>query len=91
VTPLKPAAPGEAPRPFPDIPRERLTVDLPTLVLWAVDDIALLPGLLDGLDDYVPNMILKKVPGATHWIVHEQPERVAGEIEAFARGADASQ
>ena len=24
-----------------------------------------------------------RVPGASHWIVHEQPERVAREIEAF--------
>jgi len=64
---------------------------VPTLVLWALDDIALLPGLLDGLDDYVPKMTLKKVSGATHWIVHEQPDRVAREIEAFARGAEASQ
>jgi pimeloyl-ACP methyl ester carboxylesterase len=27
--------------------------------------------------------VVKKVPGATHWIVHEQPRLVAGEIEAF--------
>jgi len=85
VTPLKPAAPGEPPRAFPDIARERLTVDVPTLVLWALDDVALLPGLLDGLEDFVPDLRLVKVPGATHWIVHEQPERVAREIERFAR------
>jgi len=85
VTPLKPAAPGEGPRVLPDIPRERLTVEVPTLVIWALEDVALLPGLLDGLEDYVPKMQLRKVPGATHWIVHERPDHVAGEIEAFAR------
>ena len=85
VTPLKPAAPGEPPRVFPELPRERFTVELPTLVLWAMDDIALLPGLLDGLEDYVPKMQLRKIPGATHWIVHEQPALVASEIERFAR------
>ncbi|SFM18901.1 alpha/beta fold hydrolase [Variovorax sp. OV329] len=85
VTPLKPAAPGEGPKVFPDIPRERLVVEVPTLVLWALDDVALLPGLLDGLEDYVPKMQLRKVPGATHWIVHERPDYVAREIEAFAR------
>jgi pimeloyl-ACP methyl ester carboxylesterase len=31
----------------------------------------------------VPKLDLKKVPDATHWIVHEQPELVAREIEAF--------
>jgi len=83
VTPLKPAAAGEAPRQFPDIPKARLTVAAPTLVLWALDDTALLPGLLDGLDDYVPQLTLRKVPNATHWIVHEQPALVAREIEDF--------
>lgn len=82
VTPLKPGAP------LPDaaaMPRERLTVERPTLVLWALDDHALLPGLLDGLQDYVPRLELEKIEGATHWIVHERPEFVAARIEAFQR------
>jgi len=83
VTPLKPPLEGQSLDAIPLLPRERLTVDVPTLVLWALDDSALLPGLLDGLDDYVPALELVKVPGATHWIVHEQPQRVAAEIEAF--------
>ena len=29
-------------------------VEVPTFVLWALDDAALLPGLLEGLEDYVP-------------------------------------
>ncbi len=83
VTPLKPAMPGHA---APDIAipsRERLTVDVPALVLWAMDDAALLPGLLDSLDDYVKDLTIHKVPGATHWIIHERPAFVAAEIEAF--------
>ena len=83
VSPLKPTPPGEAPRAFPVLPRERVTVDVPTLVIWAMDDVALLPGLLDRLDDFVPRLELKKVPGATHWIVHERPDWVAQEIERF--------
>ncbi|MDM0114456.1 alpha/beta hydrolase [Variovorax sp. J22R133] len=83
VTPLKPARAGEAPRDFPAVPRERFTVDAPTLVVWALDDAALLPGLLDGLEDFVPRAEIHKVPNATHWIVHEQPAWVAGEIERF--------
>jgi pimeloyl-ACP methyl ester carboxylesterase len=37
--------------------------------------------LIDGLEAYIPSLRLVRVPGATHWIVHEQPELVAGEIE----------
>ena len=85
VTPMKPAMPGQPAPQIPTLPRERLTIAAPTFVLWALDDSALLPGLLEGLEDYVPKLDLKKVPGATHWLVHEQPQLVASEIEAFVR------
>jgi len=88
VTPLKPAIPGQSAPEIPVLPRERLTVDVPTLVLWALDDAALLPGLLQGLDDYVANLRIRKVEGATHWIVHERPAFVADEIENFLRHRD---
>lgn len=83
VTPMKPAMPGQPAPIIPDVPRERFTVNIPTFVLWALGDVALLPGLLDGLEDYVPKLEIRKVPDATHWIVHEQPQFVAREIEAF--------
>ena len=83
VTPMKPALPGQPGPEIPVLPRERLVVNVPTFVFWALDDAALLPGLLEGLEDYVPKLEVKKVPNATHWIVHEQPQLVAREIEAF--------
>ncbi len=85
VTPMKPPLPGGTVDDIPTLPRERLMVGAPTLVLWALDDAALLPGLLEGLDDYVPTLEIRKVPHATHWIIHEQPQLVAQEIEAFQR------
>jgi len=60
---------------------EFVTVNVPTLVIWAEDDSALPPSLVDGLEAYIPRMRLVRVPGATHWIIHEQPELVAAEIE----------
>ncbi|PIF76901.1 pimeloyl-ACP methyl ester carboxylesterase [Variovorax sp. 54] len=83
VTPMKPPLPGQTVDSIPVLPRERLTVTMPTFVFWALDDAALLPGLLEGLEDYVPKLEVKKVPNATHWIVHEQPQLVAREIEGF--------
>ncbi|WHZ12666.1 MAG: Epoxide hydrolase [Burkholderiaceae bacterium] len=83
VTPLRPPLPGQPSTSIPSLPPERLRVEARTLVLWALDDLALLPGLLDGLEQYVPRLEVKKVPGATHWIVHEQPALAAREIEDF--------
>ncbi len=62
---------------------EFVTVHLPTLVLWGEADSALPPGLLDGLEAFVPDMHLVRVPGASHWIVHEQPALVAAEVDKF--------
>lgn len=63
------------------LPPEMVTVRVPTLVIWAEADTALPPSLLDGLPAYVPLMRLVRVPGATHWIVHERPSLVAQEID----------
>ena len=89
ASPLRPPRPGP---PHNDpaaaavmIPRDMLEVHLPTLVLWAMDDIALPAALLDGLQDYVPRMDLRRIEGATHWIVHEQPALVAAYLRDFLR------
>jgi pimeloyl-ACP methyl ester carboxylesterase len=58
-----------------------VTSRVPTLVIWAEDDIALPPTLLDGLDAFVPDLRIVRVPGATHWVVHERPALVITEIE----------
>jgi len=69
---------------FPD---EYVTVHLPTLVIWGEEDIALPRALVDGLDAWVPDLRLVRVPGATHWIVHERPALIAREIEQHLAGA----
>jgi len=62
---------------------EMLTIDVPTLVLWGMQDTALLPELVEGLDEYVPQLDLQRVPDASHWIIHEQPLLVADRLAAF--------
>ncbi len=84
ASPLRPPQ-GDAPADCATItlPRELLEVKLPTLVIWGLNDGALLPGLLNGLQDYVPQLQLEKVEGASHWILHEQPAVVAAHLQAF--------
>jgi pimeloyl-ACP methyl ester carboxylesterase len=72
------------------LPDEAVTVRVPTTVLWGERDRALLPGLLDGLDRWVPQLRLVRVPEASHWIVHEQPALVAAEIERTFSAASAA-
>jgi pimeloyl-ACP methyl ester carboxylesterase len=57
-----------------------VTVHLPTHVLWGLADRALLPALLDGLERWVPQLTVERVPEASHWIVHEQPARAVRTI-----------
>ncbi len=86
ASPLRPPSPGDASLMALQFTPEFVTVQVPTLVVWGEADVALLPALLDGLEVYVPRMRLVRVPGATHWIVHEQPALVAREIEAALKG-----
>jgi len=60
---------------------EFVTVRVPTRVVWGLGDIALPPTLLDGLEAYVPDLRIRRVEDATHWLVHERPALVCEEIE----------
>jgi epoxide hydrolase 4 len=86
ASPLRPPRSDDPAASAIELPREMLTVNLPTLVLWGMQDAALLPELLDGLEEYVPDLRIERVEDASHWIVHEQPGLVAEKLEAFLRG-----
>jgi len=66
----------KAPPPLPPL-------TLPTLVIWALDDLALPPENLDGLEDLVPNMTLAKVPDCGHFVPWEAPQAVNAAMEEF--------
>ena len=77
------AMPGSPPdlrdgAPEVDVPRDikipAVHVKVPTLVIWGEQDTALLPSLLDGLDEYVPDLQVHRIPDATHWVQHEAAE-----------------
>ena len=68
---------------LPELPAALLHIAVPTLVLWAQNDTALLPGLTQGLEAFVPELKLVPIARATHWLVHEQPARVIAEISGF--------
>lgn len=76
ASPLRPPQPHDPGAAGVTLPPEAITVRVPTRVLWALDDAALPPALLDGLGAWVPDLRVETVPRATHWVLHEQPARV---------------
>ncbi|WP_416546648.1 alpha/beta fold hydrolase [Limnohabitans sp. DCL3] len=83
ASPLRPATASDPGASAIQIPKEALRIDVPTLLLWALDDVALLPCLTEGLDVHIAQLKRVSIEKATHWVVHEQPQRVMAEIRDF--------
>jgi epoxide hydrolase 4 len=56
-----------------------------TLVIWGEGDVALTLSLLDGLEDYVPDLNVRRIPGATHWVQNDSPDLVNNYIWEFVK------
>ena len=89
ASPLRPATATDPGASAVQIPPEALRIEVPTLVLWAQDDVALLPCLTEGLDQHIAHLTLVNMDKATHWVVHEQPQRVIDEIAVFLKASAA--
>jgi epoxide hydrolase 4 len=82
-TPGAEATPPAAPP--PPIDPAALTVKVPTLVIWGEKDTALLTKNLDGLDQFVPRLTVKRIPDGSHWVIHEKQAEVNAYIREFIR------
>jgi pimeloyl-ACP methyl ester carboxylesterase len=60
-------------------------VMLPSLMVVALKDVALLPAYSVGMEKYVPNLVKKEVD-ASHWALWEKPAEVNQYIEEFLKG-----
>ena len=87
ASPLRPpSGPADVALQHLVLPPSVVNVSVPTTVLWGEADHALLPGLLDGLADWVPGVQIHRLPGASHWIVHEQPAWVIARLREVLAG-----
>ena len=66
-----------------NLPKEMFEIKVPTLVIWGEEDRALLTGNLNGLEEYIEDLTVKRIPDGTHWVIHEQPELVNSFIRDF--------
>jgi epoxide hydrolase 4 len=80
ASPLHPPAAGES---LPVLDPAQFRVRVPTLIIWGERDTALLPALLDGIEELIDEVTIERLPHATHWLAHEEPQAVATAIEAF--------
>ena len=56
---------------------------LPTLLLWGMKDFALVPDLTEGLEQWVPDLRIKRIEDSGHWVPEERPGVVAEELLEF--------
>jgi pimeloyl-ACP methyl ester carboxylesterase len=64
---------------------DALMVHVPTLVIWGLQDVSLLPGCVDGLERWVPQVDVRIIEDASHWIVYEKPHLVTDTIRNWLK------
>ena len=76
--------PADAPLVVPEgqaLQIPKLTI--PTLVIWAMDDLALPPANIGGLEEYVADLTIERVPGCGHFVPWEAPGAVNAAMDSF--------
>ncbi|MHA1930996.1 MAG: alpha/beta fold hydrolase [Promethearchaeota archaeon] len=58
-------------------------INMPTLVIWGEEDTALTVHNLKGLDEFIPDLTIKRIPEGSHWVVNEQPDKINALIRDF--------
>jgi pimeloyl-ACP methyl ester carboxylesterase len=72
-------APVQPSRPLRDYPK----LTIPTLVIWALDDLALPPVNLVGIDEVCSDVEIVRVADCGHFVPWEAPDRVNAALTAF--------
>ena len=62
---------------------EQFHVNVPTQIVWGTADRALMPILLDGIEEHVSDLRLHRIEGAGHWLARENADEVNAVIRAF--------
>jgi epoxide hydrolase 4 len=58
-------------------------VETPTLMIWGEEDSALNIRCTEGTEAWVPNLTLHRLPGVSHWVQQEAPEKVNALLESW--------
>ncbi|HLL85101.1 MAG TPA: alpha/beta hydrolase [Longimicrobium sp.] len=68
------------------IPRpEPVPVRAPTLLIWGMRDQALSERNTHGLEEWVPDLRIERIPDSSHWVMSDVPERTNEMLAGFLR------
>lgn len=81
--PDTPETPGKAALVAAALKPAQFHVTVPTQIVWGTGDRALLPILLDGIEQHVSDLQLHTIEGAGHWLARENAAEVNRVIRAF--------
>jgi len=65
--------------------RDVRRINVPTLLIWGEQDRYLGTGLTRGLEKWVPHLRVECLPHASHWVQHDEPQRVNELMIEFLR------
>ncbi|RJF95435.1 alpha/beta fold hydrolase [Noviherbaspirillum saxi] len=83
ASPLHPPT-GDHPGPLKfNLAAEDFRIRIPVRVIWGESDVALLTPLIEGIEDLIDDVIVERIPEGSHWLVHEQPDRINRLIQGF--------
>lgn len=82
--------PPDAPYALPEgwTPPALPKLTIPTLVIWAMDDLALPAANIEGMDEVIEDLTLVEVPDCGHFVPWEAPDAVNAAMDAFLAKTD---
>jgi pimeloyl-ACP methyl ester carboxylesterase len=60
-------------------------IEVPTLLIWGEEDVYLSPQLASGLEPYVADLTVRRLPAVSHWVQQDAPDAVNSLIAEWAR------
>ena len=68
---------GEDIKPIPPLDARNMRITVPHLLIWGMQDTALLPKSYRGIEELSDDFKMLEIDDADHWLHHEKPDQVA--------------
>lgn len=68
---------------IPKLDPQVLRIRMPHLVIWGMNDQALLPVSRATLADYCADLTVREIDGADHWVIHQRTDQVVSYLREF--------